>query len=641
MLDCPETVLPSLKHLDFASAASSVHSLKNGPAVGPRGMSEALRSITHDACSALGLAQQQIAEPVRTQSLLLVSLALLALAVLLVWPVRLWLLCWTGRLIRRFDRRGHCHAQVIAVATIILTVLLTTFGVRLLRAAVDARFVLLAPVAALADTVASGLVVTGLGLGIGRALRSPDDPGEGPLAVPEKLSVAVGFYPLAGGIMLGLAGVVEHALRLLHASQASWTIAHTLLIFVEAGLAIALLIAIGRSREADDNVAGAQPSGSTWLTSLAWAAIIVGLIALLLGHVTLAALLFQELIWVSLVTVTAILFIQLLEAAIGWLLGSEHAAGHFATHIVGLRAERIGQFSILAKGLANVVVWSLVIGLIAAPLGGMGGSLVDQVQPGLLLDELRSLHFAPETLAIALVLLVAGLTLTRILRRWMEQSFLPATALDVGVRTSLVMGLNYAGVLLALLAATTALGINLDKITLIASALSVGIGFGLQSIIQNFVSGVILLIERPIKIGDWVTVSGAEGTVRRINVRATELGMANGSVAIVPNSSFISGNVQNRVGGDFGAPIELTIKLANAGSPDKARDTLLALIEDNENILEKPRPGLLFTDVSDDIYGFALHAYGKPGKQIAEVRSDLLYRLVQALASAGIKATIS
>ena len=106
--------------------------------------------------------------------------------------------------------------------------------------------------------------------------------------------------------------------------------------------------------------------------------------------------------------------------------------------------------------------------------------------------------------------------------------------------------MSYAGALVALLAAASALGIALDKVTLIASALSVGIGFGLQSIIQNFVSGIILLIERPIKVGDWVSASGAEGIVQRIRVRATEIAMPDGSVNIVPNSSFISAPVQNR-----------------------------------------------------------------------------------------------
>jgi small-conductance mechanosensitive channel len=601
-----------------------------------------LTSVGHDAGSAVSLAQQQIAEPVRPGSALIVSLALLVLGIVMIWPLRLWLLSWVTRLVHRFDHHGHYHAHAKAVSTVVATVLLIGFGVHLIREALDTGFVLLPSTAALADTAAAGLVVTGLGLGIGRALRSPDDPGRRPLPLPEELGHAAGFYPLAGGIMLGLAGFIERTSTILHASAVSWTIAHALLILIETALAAGFLVTIGRIRDAEGaETAGPRRSTSFTLTGLAWAAIIIGLIAFLLGYTRFAVLLFQELIWSSLVIVTALLLVRLVDALIGWLLGTEHAAGRFATHIVGLRSERIGQLSILATGLASVVIWGLAIGLIAAPLGGAGVSLVDQVQPGLLLGELRTLHFAPQAVATAVSVLVVGLALTRILRRWLERRFLPATALDVGVRTSIVMGLSYAGVVLALLAATNALGIDLDKITLIASALSVGIGFGLQSIIQNFVSGVILLVERPIKIGDWVSTSGAEGSVRRINVRATELAMADGSIAIVPNSSFISASVQNRTGAGVAGRLEMTIKISGTGSPVEARDGVLALIEKNEDILKDPAPRLLFTDASEGAYGFTLHAYGPPGRQIADIHSDLLFALVQGLGTAGLKATIS
>lgn len=613
-----------------------------GPPPASAGAAPVLASVSHDTGSAVNLAQQQIAEPIRPGSASMVCLALLVLGIVLIWPLRLWLLSWVTRLVHRFDRHGHYHAHAKAVATILLTVLLVGFGVHLIREALDTGFILLPPTAALADTAAAGLVVAGLGLGIGRALRSPDDPGRRPLPVPDELGRAAGFYPLAGGIMLGLAGFIERTSMILHASPVSWTIAHALLIVIETALAAGFLVTVGRIRDAEgEGAAGPRRSTSYTLTGLAWAAIIIGLISFLLGYTRFAVLLFQELIWSSLVIVTALLLVRLVDALIGWLLGTEHAAGRFATHIVGLRAERIGQVSILATGLASVVIWGLAIGLIAAPLGGAGVSLVDQVQPGLLLGELRTLHFAPQAVATAAAVLVVGLALTRILRRWLERRFLPATALDVGVRTSIVMGLSYAGVVFALLAATNALGIDLEKITLIASALSVGIGFGLQSIIQNFVSGVILLIERPIKIGDWVSTSGAEGSVRRINVRATELAMADGSVAIVPNSSFISANVQNRTGAGVAGRVEMTIKISGSASPIEARDGVLELIGKNDDILKEPPPRLLFTDASEGTYGFTLHAYGQPGRQIAEIHSDLLYALVQGLGGAGLKATIS
>lgn len=598
-------------------------------------------SLTHDAGSAVALAQRQGDQPVHSGSGLMICLGFAIGAILLIWPLRLWLLALLTRLVRRYDRHGHFHAHAKAVATIVLTALLVGIGAHLVRAGLDTGFVLLPASATLADTAAAGLVVAGIGMGIGRALRSPDDPDGRPIPMPHGLGGALGFYPLAGGIMLGLAGFVQRTSTILHASPISWTIAQGLLLLLEAALIVGFLVAVGRSRDADPSSASPLGSASLTITAIVWAAVIIGLLAFLVGYTRFAVLLFQELIWAALVVVTAILFVRLIDGLVNWLLGTEHAAGHFATHIIGLRPERITQVRILTTGAASLIVWACAIGLIIAPLGGEGVSLVDQVQPGLLLGELRTLHFAPQAIATAIAVLVVGLVLTRLVKRWLERRFLPATSLDIGVRSSIVTGLSYAGILLALLAATNALGINLDKITLIASALSVGIGFGLQSIIQNFVSGAILLIERPIKIGDWVSASGAEGSVRRINVRATELATADGSIAIVPNSSFISANVLNRAGAGVAGRVEMTIKVTGSSSPAEARDAILKIVEGRSDILRDPPPRLLFTDAADGSYGFIMHAFGQTGRPIAEVHSDLLYALVEGLAATELKASIS
>ena len=598
-------------------------------------------SLAQDAGSAVNLAQHQADQPFRSESGLFAAAALLVLALILIWPFRLLLLALVSRLVRRYDRHGHFHAHAKAVATIVLTALLVALGAHLIRLGLDAGFVLLPASATLADTAAAGLVVAGVGMGIGRALRSPDDPGQRPVAIPQDLGRAIGLYPLAGGLLLGIAGFVQRTSVILHASPVSWTVVQGLLLLLEAALIVAFLVAIGRTRDADDAAASQLGSASLTFTALGWAAVIVGLLGFAVGYTHFAVLLFQELIWASLVIVTAVLLVRLIDAVFGWLLGNEHAAGHFATHIIGLRPERIAQVRILATGATSLLIWAMAVGLVVAPLGGEGVSLVDQVQPGLLLGELRTLHFAPQAVVTAVTVLVVGLALTRLVKRWLERRLLPATTLDIGVRSSIVTGLSYAGIVLALLAATNALGINLDKITLVASALSVGIGFGLQSIIQNFVSGVILLIERPIKIGDWVSASGAEGGVRRINVRATEIATADGSITIVPNSSFISANVQNRSGAGIADRVEMAIKVTGSASPAEARDGILRIVGGRSDLLREPAPKLLFTDSADGTYGFTMYAYGQAGRSIADVRSDLLYALVDGLAASDLKATIS
>ena len=118
------------------------------------------------------------------------------------------------------------------------------------------------------------------------------------------------------------------------------------------------------------------------------------------------------------------------------------------------------------------------------------------------------------------------------------------------MRSSVTTLLGYAGGIVVVAFALSALGIGIERIAWVASALSVGIGFGLQAIVQNFVSGLILLAERPVKVGDWVALGDVEGDIRRINVRATEIQMGDRSTVIVPNSEFITKTVRNMTLGE-------------------------------------------------------------------------------------------
>jgi len=597
-------------------------------------------SIWYDARTALDLAGRQLALAPRDMSGLLICAGLIAVAVLLGWPLRLWLVERADRAVRRVDPRGRCRAEVKAIITILGTTLLVGVAARLVRLALDAGFTLLPETASLADAAAAAIAITGLGIGIGRALSPPAHPEQRPLPFPQEMGAAIRFYSVAGAAMLGLAAFVDRASVVLQASPLSRGLAQGAVVLLEAALTAGFLIAIGRFREAGDSAQTKTETAGSTLTAVAWAAVILGLLGLLFGYGHFSAMLFQELIWASLVGLTALLLCRLIHAMIGWLLGSEHAAGHFATHIMGLRRSRIDQARILATAIASIAVWGLAALLIAAPLGGSGASVVDQLRPALLFGALRNLHVAPKAVLFAIALLIVGIALTRRMRRWLQDQFLPATSLDVGVRSSIATGTSYVGILLALIAAANVLGVALDKVTLIASALSVGIGFGLQSIIQNFVSGVILLVERPIKVGDWVSTSGAEGSVRRINVRATELVTIDGGLAIVPNSAFISANVLNRGGSPNADRLEISIKVSGSSSPREAADALLKILTDRPEIRNEPVPNVLLTTVDDPNYGFTIHAWADGSHRVAEARSELLYALAEKLQAGGMKAVI-
>lgn len=135
------------------------------------------------------------------------------------------------------------------------------------------------------------------------------------------------------------------------------------------------------------------------------------------------------------------------------------------------------------------------------------------------------------------------------MRRWLGSELLPKTISDVGIRASLVTLFSNIGYVLVILI-TGGAGHPVEQLAWIVSALSVGIGFGLQEIVKNFISGLILLTERPVKVGDMIGIGGVEGDVRRINVRATEIQLSDRSTMIVPNSQLISQNVRNATMGN-------------------------------------------------------------------------------------------
>ena len=137
------------------------------------------------------------------------------------------------------------------------------------------------------------------------------------------------------------------------------------------------------------------------------------------------------------------------------------------------------------------------------------------------------------------------LVVTRVVQRWLELELLPRTTIEPSLQLSIATIFGYVGAIAAIALALTGLGFDLQKIALIAGALSVGIGFGLQSIVSNFVSGLILLTERPIRVGDSIVVKGEEGWVRRVRVRATEIETFDRASVIIPNSELITGVVKN------------------------------------------------------------------------------------------------
>ena len=606
-------------------------------------------ALGHDLASAIAAINRQAAMPLRGRYSLaeLIVAAIFALA--LAWPARLWLLARISAFLRTAPMDRQLALRTKALATVLVTTVLVALAGHIALVAVRSAWTLLPETDVLARTLSIAIGVNGLGMGIGRALRSPEDKAWRPLLLPGGLGATIAFYPFAATVALGFTNVIDQMARALHATETGWGLAQILILVADALLIGRFLVLAGqaRARALETEPEGAADGGRKGptlpaifgLTALVWAMLVVGVGAFVVGQTWFGIVVLQELLWAPLVLTLTWMITAFVDRLMAQLFDEDWAIGRFATAVVGVRRRRMRQIALLGSALVTVLVWLFAAALVAAPLHGTHAAVLDQVQPEMLLGSLRALNLSPRTVGAALTVLAIGIVLTRMVRGWLENSFLPTTSLDIGVRTSLVTGLSYLGILVAIILATQMMGLQLEKITLIASALSVGIGFGLQSIIQNFVSGVILLIERPVKVGDWVVVSGAEGTIRKIRVRATELATAAGGTVIVPNSSFISANVTNRADSHMGHRIDVPLVVSGVPTAAQARDALHDLIAGCAALRVDPEPVITLTLIGKEDWTFAVKVYAQEDITVGGGRSALLFRICEQTEGKELKIT--
>jgi potassium efflux system protein len=239
--------------------------------------------------------------------------------------------------------------------------------------------------------------------------------------------------------------------------------------------------------------------------------------------------------------------------------------------------------------------------------------------------------------AIAVVVFAVALLVTRALRKALAERVLPLTELDFGIRNSISVGVGYVGAIIAVLLAIAVLGIDLSNLAIVAGALSVGIGFGLQNIVNNFISGLILLVERPIKAGDWVVVGSQEGYVKRINVRATEIETFERASVILPNSELLQSAVMNWTHKDKTGRVEIRVGVAYGSDTEKVREILLGCARAHPEVSGWPPPYVVFRDFGASALQFELRGFLKDVDKRLTVASDLRFAIDSAFRADGIE----
>ena len=245
--------------------------------------------------------------------------------------------------------------------------------------------------------------------------------------------------------------------------------------------------------------------------------------------------------------------------------------------------------------------------------------------------------FRPGDLLIAALVFGAGLFLTRVVQAVMRRTVMPRTRLDTGARSSIVSGLGYVGFFIAVLVAISAGGLDLTNLAFLGAALGVGIGFGLQNIVNNFVSGIILLIERPIKVGDWIEVAGTHGTVQKVNVRSTEIKTFDKASYIVPNSELISGAVMNMTHGDLMGRVIAPVGVAYGTDTRKVEKILLEILRAHPMVLRRPPPAVIFKGFGADSLDFEARGFLRDVNWILSTHSDLNFEIDRRFREEGIE----
>ena len=242
----------------------------------------------------------------------------------------------------------------------------------------------------------------------------------------------------------------------------------------------------------------------------------------------------------------------------------------------------------------------------------------------------------PSSLAKFLIIFFIGYYFTKLIQKLTRERVLPSTRLDAGGKGALLSGLGYLGIFLAALIALSSTGLDLSSLAILAGALSVGLGFGMQTIVSNFVSGIIMLIERPIKEGDWIEVSGYSGTVKKISVRSTHLQTFNKATAIIPNSDIISSSVINWMHDEVDGRVSVPIEVAYDSNVELVKKILLDVAGNHLKVMEEPEPVVLLRGFGESAIKFELRAFVNE-KFSLFIQSDLNFEILKKFTEHGIE----
>lgn len=476
---------------------------------------------------------------------------------------------------------------------------------------------------------------------LGHALMSPQRPSWRLPPLPDLMASRLRYDPLLLGAAITVGSMLERTAALANVDLAT-EVAINCLVALVFGLLLARTIRRSE-RLRRQVIAAAQPGQvvprSLLLLTIAvagWAALAVSLACLLFGYVALGSVIIKQVAWAIIVGASTYLFAVFIDDACAGWLGAAPSADVATPAGAAPASSTRRQAAVLVSAAGRTMLVLAAISVVFGPFAQAPVELfarVGSLRDGIAIGSVRLL---PGDVLHAMVVLALGVAAVRLMQRWLIQRYLPTTGLDEGMRSSMATLLGYAGLVVVVSLALSAMGLALERVAWIASALSVGIGFGLQAVVQNFVSGLILLTERPVKVGDWVSLGGVEGDIRRINVRATEIQTGDRSTVIVPNSEFITKVVRNVTHQNPLGLVQIKLPLPVDSDAELVRTLILEAFRANGDVLDTPGASVLLAGVEGGDMVFSATGSVASPRQAANVKSALLFDILARLKAQGL-----
>ncbi len=407
-------------------------------------------------------------------------------------------------------------------------------------------------------------------------------------------------------------------------------LASTALIFL---VGLLLLILKQQSRVVPTNVP--EPHYLTWfvqLSLLQWLLLVVAVLGLIFGYLALAYFIASKILDTLLVVILMVLVHHLIDAFVLAIQNKDDLIGKQARLISGFSERGINRLALAIRTLSDILLVILGIPWLFAIWTLTWINFKSLYSSAIVGIRFGNFYISPINILGLITLFAFGVVVTKFVTSWLDRRVLTQTTLNKGVQNSVKTGANYFGYILAAALALSAGGFDFSSFTIIAGALGVGIGFGLQSIVNNFVSGLILLAERPVRVGDWVVVASGEGIVKKINVRSTEIETFDSCTIIVPNSLLITEAVRNWTHRDTLGRFLVSVGVEYNTDAEQMAQILKEIVTSNTKILRYPPPQVQLAKFSPTTLDFEIRGHVADVFEVPQVASDIRFAITKRFA---------